>query len=1412
MNTVIAHAPARGHVERLDGPRLVGWAVGHDGTAGQLTLSLGDVPVRLTVTRHPRADVSAALGLAGDLPSGFTAALPPAVWPLLTGATLDLRIDGEPLSWGVPPPGPDAVAGWPAPLSVVPADVSMGAPAAADPPPVRGNVDTLESLCIVGWAWRDATPDAPASACNLSVTCNGTLLDCGVVRTDRRDVADALGLDPQAMVGFEIELPGHAWRHVDGAGPRIDAPLSLRVLADGVEITTTPVLLRAADVVDAVERARRAEVDAAPESAPQRQFGALLALEHAVLAGLLPTLPGATARWLDGLAARFGLTAWVTAQTARPDTAAGLAGPRDPIPSMEAGLWELQRQFNLALQQPDVDLSAVLTALRSDPSMDESSWSQFVLTTVDHFCALGRFDLVRHQVPAGQVAALADAADQWTASLALPFLAHEPEPSRLVSLLWRLAGRLPGWLNSACVLQCTRTATAASQRQRWSAAQIEEVVWGLLGLLDSLGGDYWSRLWDRALMAVLVELLRARPGLADAPVLAIEQAVRRHYALSPDFWTLADPVLDGNQPGDAGLRALRAALGRLQTALASGPALPAQRLPALWADLDLLRIGASGDAAQCERELAMAALPALADAARAPVSPSSPGLATVALRRLEAVDALEPLRLAAYPSALVAPLADRVDDIAGRVRSASGTPRGAVFGVQRALGAAWRTWQDAGVTAIDQAQTVVRLAHGVTRPDAAYLGLDLRARLWCASAPTLDDGPAAATAAVRALRALQTDLSRAIQAGAGQWPPPAPLTAALWHLALAQRASGSGTLGTALAELQAQFAHSFGDAARADLALPPASSAGLPEAGPLNDMLVVLYSCRANLTTRVQAIRDTWLRDLTARGVAWCVAVGDGPPGGRLEGDVLALDAPDDYESLPLKTLALLRWVHDHTAHAYVMKIDDDCHVDVDRLLDSLVTRKHHYLGRPLHRAEGGTHRYWHQAKSRSRRGTLSIDKSPEPSSYADGGSGYLLSRFALARLERARRTSAGARLTRSAFMEDKLVGDLLAQEGITVSGEDYEVLVRRRLGPGAMPVATYGNVFLPSRRTPTVVSHLDTTDPLPMLQSHKLGTDLAPARLWPSNHPPTLGHLNPTNQLELLSPPARVDALRDAQVIVVAVARNEIVMAPHFLAHYRRLGVRHFVFIDNLSDDGTREFLHAQPDVVLYSADTDYRQSHYGVAWQQAALAGHGVGRWVLLADLDEFLVYEGCETLALPDHLAALQAEGADAATVLMIDMYPEGDLDAADMTRGEPFAVAPCFDRQALLRWLPGSGCYSNAPTYLSGLRHRLMPDSAPNHFTSQKVAALRYQPWMRLSEGLHYAANVRPSTRPMWFAHFKYHAGFRRKVLDEIARKQHFNGAEEYRKYVSLLTEAAPRMYDSRFSVRYQDSRSFAQIPA
>ena len=111
-------------------------------------------------------------------------------------------------------------------------------------------------------------------------------------------------------------------------------------------------------------------------------------------------------------------------------------------------------------------------------------------------------------------------------------------------------------------------------------------------------------------------------------------------------------------------------------------------------------------------------------------------------------------------------------------------------------------------------------------------------------------------------------------------------------------------------------------------------------------------------------------------------------------------------------------------------------------------------------------------------------------------------------------------------------------------------------------------------------------------------------------------------------------------------------------------------------------------------------------------------------------------------------------------------------------------------------------------MSAARHRLLPDANPDEFTSQKFALFRYQPWVRFSEGVHFASNLSVYGHPVWLAHFKYHAGFKEKVLTEIRRRQHFNDAIEYRRYSSLIKEVQGGLYQTGVSTEFIDSRSFS----
>ena len=50
-------------------------------------------------------------------------------------------------------------------------------------------------------------------------------------------------------------------------------------------------------------------------------------------------------------------------------------------------------------------------------------------------------------------------------------------------------------------------------------------------------------------------------------------------------------------------------------------------------------------------------------------------------------------------------------------------------------------------------------------------------------------------------------------------------------------------------------------------------------------------------------------------------------------------------------------------------------------------------------------------------------------------------------------------------------------------------------------------------------------------------------------------------------------------------------------LDHHRKLGVRHFLIVDNASTDGTAQLLD-QPDISLWTTSASYKASRFGMDW----------------------------------------------------------------------------------------------------------------------------------------------------------------------------------------------------------------------
>jgi hypothetical protein len=176
-----------------------------------------------------------------------------------------------------------------------------------------------------------------------------------------------------------------------------------------------------------------------------------------------------------------------------------------------------------------------------------------------------------------------------------------------------------------------------------------------------------------------------------------------------------------------------------------------------------------------------------------------------------------------------------------------------------------------------------------------------------------------------------------------------------------------------------------------------------------------------------------------------------------------------------------------------------------------------------------------------------------------------------------------------------------------------------------------------------------------------------------------------------------RTRAIRPGAILCAMTVRNEAVRLPFFLAHCRRLGVDHFLIVDNDSTDGTREMLAGQADVSLWTTRASYRASRFGVDWLTWLRMRHAHGHWCLTLDADEILIYPNWETRPLRALTEWLDRTGAASMAAMMLDLYPKGPVGGAAYAAGQdPTEVLQWFDSgnhsvqvQPLMRnlWIQG-----------------------------------------------------------------------------------------------------------------------------
>lgn len=1041
-----------GYIERIGACELSGWVVSLSGQPLCLRLTCDENVYVPIVSWQPRADVSSSLGSAHDAP-GFVAAYPAALRRKLRQHPEAIGRVGVTLSEGPVPRASNVVVSQTAAQSDPPAllperkitGICTGSGERSGE--IVLSLEYLDGFMLYGAV---GPPDVCADAIRLF--CNGKVLESAVVCNSEAIVQPngSDQTDPAGTCPFEVELPGYLWQQVDSEGVcAIQVGIGEdRVPDEGIRLTHTHAAAWLSDI--------------ALGYFGDPQYYELLGLEHLHYLDSSVQLSPDVVRLFRDKAADYGLESYV-------DLPRMMSYDNKPEGALDdadkVAIWQVLRRFNEALSAWAGREDELLLEIRNGADLDQESWCWVIYSLAPFFSRLDKFDAVRDQLSTDQVEALATSDDEWRASLALPYLLDEGHLNRAAELLLQLPGKHRIWLNTECIGYLARH-VAVAEAGVYDEKAVEKVAYGVINLLDHLRHDIWSRLHDVHLIEALAVWFDQGSRWNYWLRRALEESAIRVFGLCPTFWTRIEQPLSRQTRLFARLYVAHGHFKRLDSLLADRNewACSSQSLytaEAFFRRYDNAEMGIFAREFVCNRI--------------GIVAKNTASFVTNEVAELLAgYGDRELVRLAAYPIEFPGPSREVSPEVrAILTEMADISQRAPKYPLQHEASEALKSLRlalegnAAGLrtTAVNLQRAAVALCES----DSRFVGLDLLADLRLF-------GSHEALSAFRTPDLLLHHCERAIDASSEAYWPPASLLAGLSktrYLARLKDDAGSlALLKKSLDLLARQYRNRYLTIMAA--LEPPADCAWCHNPEDDNgDTLFVVYSCRKYLDSRIPAIRSTWLGTLKARNVPHVVIVGDGDD--TIAGDVLALNVSDRYEDLPKKSLRLFEWVREHTDFQYVVKVDDDCYLDVDRFLDALSHRKFHYYGRTLHRRIGAMDRLWHQSKAQGERARRALDKSPEPSVYADGGTGYCLSRLALECLHQASLTAAGKRLIASSYMEDKLIGDLLHLSGIDCVDEDYYTYVRRRTYGDAVPISMWVNSFQPNDISPTKLVHLDT-------------------------------------------------------------------------------------------------------------------------------------------------------------------------------------------------------------------------------------------------------------------------------------------------------------------------------------------------
>ena len=279
-------------------------------------------------------------------------------------------------------------------------------------------------------------------------------------------------------------------------------------------------------------------------------------------------------------------------------------------------------------------------------------------------------------------------------------------------------------------------------------------------------------------------------------------------------------------------------------------------------------------------------------------------------------------------------------------------------------------------------------------------------------------------------------------------------------------------------------------------------------------------------------------------------------------------------------------------------------------------------------------------------------------------------------------------------------------------------------------------------------------------------------------------------HSVEHLHGPETIDYDVD-ELVVLVLLRNGRPYIDEFVEHYRTLGAKHIVFLDNGSTDGSVEAMRNHDNVTVLRTTLPYKQ--YNVAMKRYCIRRFGRGRWTLTVDIDELFEYPYSDAVSVKSLLGYLNDNSYTAVVSYMLDMFPDKPLSEETTAESEPLKQSHRFYDLSEISSQDyydigdiGNTLSNEEIVILKGGVQKQVFQFSPL-LTKHPLVFLddEIRP-MDLSD--HWAGNARIADFTGVLLHYKLSANLYELVRREVEERRYISRHGKYDKYAKVLEEA------------------------